>query len=87
MWVRNIRFRRGRLEFKKGDDEDITTTVTPTIPAATYTGPITRARARHLNYQVLSFLCNDSKVHENMILPKLNTFVLLRNEGPSMNKH
>ena len=67
-------------------DEDITTTVTPTTPAAPYTGPITRARARHLNYQVLSFLGNDSNVHENMMLPKLDTFVLLTNEGPSMDK-
>ena len=45
------------------------------------TGPITRARARQLNYQVLSFLGNDSNVHENMMLHKLDTFVLLTNEG------
>ena len=31
-------------------DEDINTIVTPTAPTATYTGPITRARARQLNY-------------------------------------
>lgn len=67
-------------------DEDITTTVTPTTPTATYTGPITRARAHQLNYQVLSFLGNDSNIHENMMLPKLDTFVLLTNEGPSMDK-
>ena len=67
-------------------DEDITTTVTPTAPAVTYMGPITRARARQLNYQVLSFLGNDSNVHENMMLPKLDTFVLLTNEGPNMDK-
>ena len=36
-----------------------------------------------MNYQVLSFLGNDSNVHENMMLPKLDTFVLLTNEGPS----
>ena len=46
----------------------------------------TRARARQLNYQVLSFLGNDSNVHENMMLPKLDTFVLLTNEGPSLEK-
>ena len=45
-----------------------------------------RARARQLNYKVLSFLGNDSNVHENMMLPKLDTFVLLTNEGPSMDK-
>ena len=67
-------------------DEDINTIVTPTAPTATYTGPITRARARQLNYQVLSFLANDSNVHENMMLPKLDTFVLLKNEGPSLDK-
>ena len=67
-------------------DEDINTIVTPTAPTATYTGPITRARARQLNYQVLSFLGNDSIVHENMMLPKLDTFVLLTIEGPSLEK-
>ena len=51
-----------------------------------HTRPITRARARQLNYQVLSFLGNDSNVHENMMLPKLDTFVFLKNEGPSLNK-
>ena len=73
--------------FQEGeDDEDINTIVTPTSPTTTYTGPITRARARQLNYQVLSFLGNDSNVHENMMLPKLDTFVLLTNEGPSTGK-
>ena len=65
---------------------DINTIVTPTAPAAIQNGPITRARARQLNYQVLSFLSNDSNVHENMMLPKLDTFVLLTNEGPSLDK-
>ena len=50
-------------------------------------GPITRTRARQLNYQGLLFLGNDSNVHENMMLPKLDTFVLLINEGPSMDKN
>ena len=67
-------------------DEDINTIVTPTTPAAIHTGPITRARARQLNYQLLSFLGNDSNVHENMMLPKLDTFVLFTNEGPSLDK-
>ena len=47
---------------------------------------ITRARTRQLNYQVLLFLGNDSNVHENMMLPKLDTFVLLTNEGLGMDK-
>ena len=67
-------------------DEDINTIVTPTTPTATYTGPITRARTRQINYQVLSFLGKDSNVHENMMLSKLDTFVLLTNEGPSLDK-
>ena len=74
------------LEEEGKTDEDINTIVTPTAPAAIHTGPITRARARQLNYQVLSFLGNDSNVHENMMLPKLDTFVLLTNEGPSLEK-
>ena len=39
-----------------------------------------------MNYQVLPFLGNDSNVHENMMLPKLDTFVLLTNEGPCLDK-
>ena len=67
-------------------DEDINTIATPTAPAAIHTGPVTRARARQLNYQVLSFIGNTSNVHEHMMLPKLDTFVVLMNEGPSMDK-
>src|SRR3954469_16033487 len=37
------------------DDEDISANVTPTSPPSTHIGPVTRARARQLNYQVLSF--------------------------------
>ena len=57
-------------------DEDINTIVTATVPAAIHTGPITRARARQLNYQVLLFLGNN--VHENMMLPKLDTLFFLQ---------
>ena len=67
-------------------DEDINTIVRPTTPTTIHTGPITGARARQLNYQVLSFLGNDSNVHKNMMLPKLDTFVLLTNEGPGLDK-
>ena len=73
--------------FQEGeDDEDINTIVTPTAPTAMHTGPISRACARELNYQVLPFLGNHFNVHENMMLPKLDTFVLITNEGPSMDK-
>ena len=51
-----------------------------------HTGPITIARARQLNYQVLSFLSNVSNVHENMMLPNLDTFVLLTIERPTSDK-
>ena len=68
-------------------DEDINTIVTPIAPATIHIGQITSStRARQLNYQLLSFLGNDSNVHENMMLPKLDTFVLLTNEGPILDK-
>src|SRR3954463_16806757 len=67
-------------------DEDIPTNVTPTSSPTTHIGPVTRARAHQLNYQVLSFLANPSNVHEHMMLPKLDTFFLLMNEGPIMDK-
>ena len=68
-------------------DEDI-----PTIDATTTTttpqlqGPLTRARARQLQRQVLSFLQATPNVHENMMLPKVDVFVSLRNDGPSMDE-
>ena len=72
------------------DDEDISTVDTTVAPAATHPhappplqGPLTRARARQLNYQVLSFLGTLPNVHENMMLPKSDVFMLLRNDGPS----
>ena len=73
--------------FQEGeDDEDMATTITPISPTVLSLGTVARARARQLNDQVLSFLGNDSKVHENMMLPKLHTFVLLTNEGSRMDK-
>ena len=82
-----IKKRRGRLCFQEGeDDEDMTTTVTPISPTVLPLGTIARARIRQLNYQVLSFLGNVSSVHENMMLPNLDTFVLLAIEGPSTDK-
>ena len=82
-----IKKRRGRLYFQEGeDDEDMATIVTATTPANIPTGPITRDRAHQLNYQVLSFLGNVSNVHVNMMLPNVDIFLLLTNEGPSMDK-
>jgi hypothetical protein len=74
------------------DDEDIPTVDTTVAPTATlphvpqFQGPLTRARARQLNYQVLSFLGTIPNIHENMMLPKSDVFMLLRNDGPSMNE-
>ena len=72
------------------DDEDIQATDTAAAPTATHThvpqGPLTRARARHLNYQVLSFVETLPNINENMMLPKSDVFMLLRNDGPSMDK-
>jgi hypothetical protein len=47
-------------------------------------GPLTRARARQLNYHVLLFLRTIPNIHENMVLPKSDVFVLLRNDGLSL---
>ena len=69
------------FEIHKYSDEDINTIVTPIAPAAIHTGPITSARARQLNYQVLSLLGNDSGVHENMMLPKLIHLFCLQMKG------
>src|SRR3954464_8977466 len=82
-----IKQRRGRLCFQKGeDDEDMATIVTPTTPAKIPTGPITRDRPHQLNYPVLSFLGNVSNVYVNMILPNGTIFRLLINEGLGMDK-
>jgi hypothetical protein len=68
-------------------DEDITSIDTPAAPTAEHIqGPITRARAKQLNYQVFSFLGTLSHIHENMMLPKSDMFVTLRNDGPSMDE-
>jgi len=62
------------------------TIFTPTTPPKIPSGPITRERAHQLNYQVLSFLVNVFNVHVNMILSNVDIFLLLTNEGPSMDK-
>ena len=60
-------------------DVDIPSIDTPAAPATTQIqGPITRARAKQLNYQVLSFLGTILHIHENMMLPKSDVYLLLR---------
>jgi len=44
-------------------------------------GPMTRARARHLNYEVRSFLMLHTNIHENGMLLKSYDVLLLRNMG------
>ena len=60
------------------------TTVTPVSPTVLPLGTVARAQICQLNYQVLLFLGNVSNVHENMMLPNIDTFVLLTIEGLSM---
>jgi hypothetical protein len=68
-------------------DMDIPSIDTPAAPTAEHIqGPITRAHAKQLNYQLLLFLGTLSHRHENMILPKSDMFVTLRNNGPSMDE-
>jgi hypothetical protein len=59
------------------DDEDITPMDTNNTPQVDY--PITRAHARQLNLQVISFLSNYSCAFESSMLP--NDLIVLRNEG------
>src|SRR5512143_1463048 len=59
-------------------DEDINTIDTSTSPHIQHDGPITRARARQLNYQVSSFL---SSYSSSLYLGDACTRVLLRNDG------
>jgi hypothetical protein len=60
-------------------DEDTTPMDTNNTPQADIQGPITRARARQLNLQVISFLRNYSYAFESSMLP--NDLIVLRNEG------
>jgi hypothetical protein len=52
---------------------------TNNTPQVDIQGPITRARARQLNLQVISFPRNYSCAFESSILP--NDFIVPRNEG------
>src|SRR4051812_47162505 len=68
-------------------DVDIPSIDTTVVPTATHIqGPIRRSRAKQHNYQVLSFLGTIPHIHENMMLPKSDVFLTLRNDGPSMDE-
>jgi hypothetical protein len=60
-------------------DEDITSMDTNNTPQVDIQGPITRACARQLNLQVISFLHNYSCAFESSMLP--NDLIVLRNHG------
>jgi hypothetical protein len=60
-------------------DEDITPMDRNNTPQVDIQGPITRARARQLNLQVISFLRNYSCAFESSMLP--NDLIVLRNQG------
>jgi hypothetical protein len=70
---------------EREDDEDITPMDTKNTPQVDIQGPITRARARQLNLQVISFLRNYSCAFESSILP--NDLIVLRNEGEDQQGH
>jgi hypothetical protein len=58
---------------------------TNNTPQVDIQGPITRARARQLNLQVISFLCNYSCAFESSVLP--NDLIVHRNEGEDQQGH
>jgi hypothetical protein len=66
-------------------DEDITPMDTNNTPQVDIQGPITRARARQLNLQVILFLRNYSCAFESSMLP--NDLIILRNEGEDQQGH
>ena len=63
-------------------DEDITARVPITNSTlSSLEGPTTRSRARHLNFEVRSFLILQPNIHEDGMLLKSCDVVLLRNMG------
>jgi hypothetical protein len=62
----------------KTANEDISPMDTNNTPQVDIQGPITRARARQLNLQVISFLRNYSYAFESSMLP--NDLIVLKNE-------
>ena len=66
--------------FQEGeDDEDTPPEATQVTHKHVYYGPITRSRAKLLQKEVTSFLAETNfNIHENIILPKNSTLILLR---------
>jgi len=66
--------------FQEGeDDEDMPPEATQVTHKHVYDGPITRNRAKLLQKEVISFLAETNfNIHENIILPKNSTLILLR---------
>ena len=80
----NLEDELNEIYSKEKVDEDIPPS--DTIPITNSTpnsleGPMTRARARHLNYEVRSFLMLHTNIHENGMLLKSSDVLLLRNMG------
>ena len=60
-------------------DEDMPPEATQVTHKHVYYGPITRSRAKLLQKEVTSFLAETNfNIHENIILPKNSTLILLR---------
>jgi hypothetical protein len=66
-------------------DEDITPLDTNNTSQVDIQGPITCARARQLNLQMISLLRNYSCAFESSMLP--NDLIILRNEGEDQQGH
>ena len=66
--------------FQEGeDDEDMPPEATQVAHKYVYDGPITRSQAKLLQKEVTSFLAETNfNIHENIILPKNSTLILLR---------
>jgi hypothetical protein len=76
---RNINCELINLRSFTFNDEDITPMDTNNTTQVDIQGPITRARARQLNLQVISFLRNYSCAFTSSMLP--NDLIVLSNEG------
>jgi len=68
-------------QMQEGEDDEDISSINTTTPA-TQQGPLTRARARQLNYQVKSFLAVQTSSSMNgVLLNPCDDFLMLRNLG------
>ena len=63
---------------------DAISKATRNTSAEVHVGPLTRARAKLLNQQVLLFLNESIVIDENWVLPHANVLCILRFEEPAM---